>query len=177
MRNKAGGGKGGMSLLINGGMTMLQAGLLSQEHGFPVVAMNGTGRLADVCMTTMLVDDPDFEIRKLEASICETLSMPTNRIDASTWQKLDGFLRGDVQLVNVGDDEAGFEYLVKDLLTPQSSGLATRLARNEASLAAEIAAIEWKVRFVTAGFIYQLDGARCRPSHAFPAPCCATSDE
>lgn len=92
-----------VSLLINGGMTMLKAASLATENTVPVVALTNTGRLADVTALTLMRDSPDFNLTSVEPWVAQQLRSPS--LNTENHRTLDAFLSGNILCVDNNSDD------------------------------------------------------------------------
>ena len=116
-----------ISVLIDGGVTMLGAAALSAERNIPVLSLRNTGRLADVSAMHLMMDSPSFTLDDpaVKRYITRTMRPPGNVMVGEWWALLKTFLSGKVVPFNAYNDAAGdgteFGQVVKALLEEDSS--------------------------------------------------------
>jgi hypothetical protein len=148
-----------VALLINGGDTMLKAASLAAAYAVPVVALDKTGRLANVTALALMKDAPNFELGQLTDWLTGQLRFPGG-IKPESIELLRTFLGGRVITVDSeADSPEDFGAMAHALLSKMSgAGEALQLKARRTAFERSALLAKLPVKWVSAQYILSLRG-------------------
>ena len=155
-----------VALLINGGDTMLKAASLAAVYAVPVVALDKTGRLANVTALALMKDAPNFELGQLTDWLTGQLrpfkygNPNPGGIKPESIELLRTFLGGRVITVDSeADSPEDFGAMVHALLSKMSgAGEALQLKARRTAFERSALLAKLPVKWVSAQYILSLRG-------------------